>query len=78
LVVTDRNTLDVPELGIEIAAALQSLYPASYKLTGIDTLMLSKTSLDALAEGQDPRRIAEQWRDGLERFETLRTKYLLY
>jgi hypothetical protein len=28
--------------------------------------------------GQDPRRVAEQWREGLERFELLRAKYLLY
>jgi hypothetical protein len=28
--------------------------------------------------GQDPRRVAEQWRDGLERFEALRAKYLIY
>ena len=78
ILVTDRNALDAPELGIEIAAALQSLYPGDYKLAGIDTLMVNKASLDAIAAGQDPRRVAEQWRDGLERFEALRAKYLIY
>jgi uncharacterized protein YbbC (DUF1343 family)/CubicO group peptidase (beta-lactamase class C family) len=78
IVVTDRSLLDAPELGIEVAAALQSLYPNSYKLAGVDTLMVNKASLDAIAGGQDPRRVAEQWRDGLESFEALRAKYLIY
>jgi uncharacterized protein YbbC (DUF1343 family)/CubicO group peptidase (beta-lactamase class C family) len=78
IVVTDRNLLDAPELGLEFAAAFQALYPASYKLSGVDTLMVNKASLDAVASGQDPRRVAEGWSEGLERFETLRAKYLIY
>ena len=76
--VTDRDALDAPELGVEIAAALQKLYPGQYKIAGLDRLMVSKTSLDAIAAGQDPRRVAEQWRSGIEQFQTMRTKYLLY
>ncbi|MDR3772994.1 MAG: DUF1343 domain-containing protein [Terracidiphilus sp.] len=78
IVVMDRNALDAPELGIEVAAALQSLYPVDYKVAGVDTLMVNKASLDAIAAGQDPRRVAEQWREGLERFEAVRARYLLY
>jgi len=78
MVVTDRNALDAPELGVEVAAALQSLYPGDYKLAGVDALMVNRASVDAIAAGQDPRRVAEQWRDALERFESLRAKYLIY
>jgi uncharacterized protein YbbC (DUF1343 family) len=78
IIVTDRNLLDAPELGLEVAAAMQSLYPTSYKIAGADTLMVSKASVDAIADGQDPRRVAEQWRDGLEKFEAVRAKYLIY
>ncbi len=78
ILVTDRNALDAPELGVEVAAALQLLYPGDYKVAGVDTLMLNKASLDLIVAGQDPRRIAEQWRESLERFETLRAKYLIY
>jgi uncharacterized protein YbbC (DUF1343 family)/CubicO group peptidase (beta-lactamase class C family) len=78
IIVTDRNVLDGPELGIEVASALQSLYPGDYKVAGVDTLMLNKASLDAMVAGQDPRRIAEQWRESLERFEEFRAKYLIY
>jgi uncharacterized protein YbbC (DUF1343 family)/CubicO group peptidase (beta-lactamase class C family) len=78
IVVSDRNMLNAPELGIEFASALESLYPQSYKVAAVDTLMISKASLAAIVAGDDPRRVAEQWRDGLEKFEALRAKYLLY
>ena len=32
LVLTERNALDAPELGIELATALQKLYPADFKI----------------------------------------------
>jgi len=78
IVVTDRNALDAPELGAEIASALQKLYPNQYKINALDTLMVNKTSFEAIAAGEDPRRIAEQWQDEIDRFQSIRTKYLLY
>jgi uncharacterized protein YbbC (DUF1343 family) len=78
IVVADRNALDAPETGLEIASALLKLYPAQYKVAGLDTLMVNKASLDAVANGEDPRRIAEQWQDELDRFAAIRSKHLLY
>ncbi len=78
IVVTDRNALDAPELGLEIVSALVSLYPKQYQLKELDRLMVSKVTMDALALGEDPRRIAESWRDAIERFEAMRAKYLIY
>jgi uncharacterized protein YbbC (DUF1343 family)/CubicO group peptidase (beta-lactamase class C family) len=78
LIVTDRDSLDAPEMGLEIAAALQHLYPSDYKIAGLDGLMRNKASLDALVAGEDPRRIAEDWQDALQKFESIRKKYLLY
>ena len=78
IVLTDRNALDAPEMGAEIAAALLQLYPKSFELAGLDTLIRNKESLDALAAGEDPRRLAERWQDGIDRFEKTRIKYLLY
>jgi len=66
ILVTDRNLLDAPELGIEVAAALQSLYPNDYKITGLDSLMVNKASWMGCL-GQDPRRVANngatRWND---------------
>ena len=78
IIVTDRNALDAPELGAEIASALQKLYPGQYKIARLDSLMVSKSSFDAIAAGEDPRRIAEDWQESIRKFEAIRTKYLLY
>jgi uncharacterized protein YbbC (DUF1343 family) len=78
IILTDRNALDAPELGIEIASALQKVYPAQFRIAGLDTLMVNKLSQDALAAAQDPRRIAELWRDPIIHFEAIRAKYLIY
>jgi uncharacterized protein YbbC (DUF1343 family)/CubicO group peptidase (beta-lactamase class C family) len=78
LVVTDRNTLDTPELGLEIASALHKLYPDQYQLAKIDTLLANRSVLDALVSGRDPQRIAEDWQQELRNFNERRKPYLLY
>ena len=78
LIVTDRNTLDGPELGLEIASALWKLYPNDYKLDGIDHLLVNKSVLDALRSGEDPERIAGDWRIALAAFMQRRAAYLEY
>ncbi|HUO59104.1 MAG TPA: exo-beta-N-acetylmuramidase NamZ domain-containing protein [Candidatus Acidoferrales bacterium] len=78
LVITERNQVDGPELGLEIAYALLALYPAQYKVDAIDQLLVNSSALSALKSGQDPRRITQDWRNELEQFEKVRAKYLLY
>ena len=76
--VTDRNELDSPELGIELASALQSLYPTQYDIVKLDFLMINKATFDAIRAGQDPRRVAESWQEQIEEFQKIRAKYLIY
>ena len=78
VIVTDRNGLDASEMGLEVASALMTLYPRDYKSAGLDRLIVIKTTVAGLDMGVDPRRIAEGWHEQLERFETMRAKYLLY
>ncbi len=78
IIATDRNGFDAPELGIELAAALHKLYPADYKMERMQELLVNQSAYDALVAGQDPRRIAQDWQDGLEKFEKVREKYLIY
>lgn len=78
ILVTDREALDAPELGIEIASALARLYPSQFKLAAIDGLMRNQATLDALLAGEDPRRIAEDWQDDDKKFAAARTEFLLY
>jgi uncharacterized protein YbbC (DUF1343 family)/CubicO group peptidase (beta-lactamase class C family) len=78
LVLLDRSALDSPEMGLELAAALHKLYPQQFKIEKMDALLLNQRAFDALLAGQDPRRIADDWRESVEVFEKLREKYLLY
>jgi uncharacterized protein YbbC (DUF1343 family)/CubicO group peptidase (beta-lactamase class C family) len=78
IVVTARDSLDAPEVGLEIASALSVLYPKQFKIESIDALMRNKASLEALERGTDPRRIAEDWQDANNSFAEERKKYLLY
>jgi uncharacterized protein YbbC (DUF1343 family)/CubicO group peptidase (beta-lactamase class C family) len=78
LIVLDRNTLESPELGIELASALHKLYPNDFKLERMSDLLVNQAVLDAIGAGEDPRRIAEDWQERLEEFVRLREKYLLY
>jgi uncharacterized protein YbbC (DUF1343 family)/CubicO group peptidase (beta-lactamase class C family) len=78
LVLLDRNAVDGPELGLELAAALARLHPEQFDVAKVDGLVRNRAVLAALHERQDPRRIAEDWREGVEQFQKLREKYLLY
>jgi uncharacterized protein YbbC (DUF1343 family) len=78
ILVTDRNALDSPELGVEIASALHALYPAQYEMKNLDKLMVNAATTAAISEGQDPRRIWTEWNEAIEGFRKTRAKYLLY
>jgi uncharacterized protein YbbC (DUF1343 family) len=41
-------------------------------------LLVNQTVYDSISQGQDPRRIAEDWRGPLQKFQQLRQKYLIY
>ncbi len=78
LVLTERNALDGPELGVELASALRKLYPADFKMDRMIELLVNQSAFDGLLSGKDPRRIAQDWQEDLDRFEEVRKKYLIY
>jgi len=78
ILLTDRNGLDAPELGIELASMLRKLYPNDFKIERVADLLVNQNAYDALLAGRDPRRIAQDWQDDLAKFNLVRKKYLLY
>jgi uncharacterized protein YbbC (DUF1343 family)/CubicO group peptidase (beta-lactamase class C family) len=75
----DREALDAPEMGVEIAAALYKLFPKDFQLDDTLSLVGSRAVLDGIRRNHDPRRIAYLWeQDGLSDFRKTRVKYLLY
>ena len=78
LIVTRRNGLDAPALGLELASALQKLYPKDFKIDRMNDILGNQAVFSAIVAGGDPRRITEDSREPLDKFQQLREKYLLY
>ena len=78
ILVTDRNGLDAPELGVELASALHRLFPDRFELEKMNTLLANREVLEAIGAGRDPQRIAEGWGPALVVFLENRRRALLY
>ena len=78
IVVNDRRAFDAAELGVEVASALWKLYPGSFQVEKVDSLLRNRAVLEQIKSGVDPRTIAAGWQAELEAFKAVRAKYLLY
>lgn len=78
IVLVDRQVLDTPALGIEIASALQRLYPRDFQLEKTVGLIGARRVVQAIKTGQDPQAIVQDWQGALGEFHSRRAKYLLY
>jgi uncharacterized protein YbbC (DUF1343 family) len=78
LVITDRQSVHSVLMGLEIAEALQKLYPGKFNIDKIITLLGNKATLERVKKGDAPTRIVAEWEDELAAFGAMRAKYLLY
>jgi uncharacterized protein YbbC (DUF1343 family) len=78
IILVERNAFDAPELGVELASVLHKLYPDQFHMERMIELLVNQPLYDAITKGEDPRRIGEEWREPLEKFQQLRQKYLIY
>ncbi len=78
IVLLDRQALDSPELGVELASALWTLFPKDFDLDKTLPLIGARWVLDDIRAGQSPGRIVYDWQEPLEKFRKLRAQYLLY
>jgi len=78
IILTDRETLDAPELGIELAAALRKLSRLGFDMDRMNQLLVNKAVFAALQAGEDPRRINAEMLDEIQAFEQIREKFLIY
>jgi uncharacterized protein YbbC (DUF1343 family)/CubicO group peptidase (beta-lactamase class C family) len=77
-VITNRETFDSTRLGLELAAAIQQLYPGKIDFTADRRLIGSADVIRRLAAGEDPRAIEQSFQDPLAAFVKLREQYLIY
>jgi uncharacterized protein YbbC (DUF1343 family)/CubicO group peptidase (beta-lactamase class C family) len=78
VVLHNRNALDSPALGIEIASALHQLYPKDFQLDKTLPLIGSRKVLQSINKGLDPRQIANEWQQALDEFRNIRAHYMIY
>jgi uncharacterized protein YbbC (DUF1343 family)/CubicO group peptidase (beta-lactamase class C family) len=78
MVVTDRNAVRPVRVGLEVAAAIQRLYPTQFEINTAARLFGSTAGLARIVRGEDPAAIAASWNGGEARWRLLRAKYLLY
>jgi uncharacterized protein YbbC (DUF1343 family) len=78
ILLLDRNVLDGPELGIELASALRKLYPQQWQLEKMMEILANQSVFDAIGKSEDPRKIMQDWQERLHQFEAVREKYLIY
>jgi uncharacterized protein YbbC (DUF1343 family)/CubicO group peptidase (beta-lactamase class C family) len=78
LVIMDRASLNSMLMGLEIAAALQKLYPDHFALDKIIDLVGNADTMAKLKTGESPMRIVWDWQPDLDAFRVMRAKYLLY
>jgi uncharacterized protein YbbC (DUF1343 family) len=76
--VTGREFLDSPQLGFELASALHTLYPEQFHMEKMADILANQRVLNALSNGEDPRRIGLDWQEDLQKFQQLRDRYLIY
>jgi uncharacterized protein YbbC (DUF1343 family)/CubicO group peptidase (beta-lactamase class C family) len=77
-VVTDREAFDSIRLGLEVAYALQKLYPGKISWDVDRFLIGNHETIAALKAGTDPRTIVQQLEEALAPFAEQRSRYLIY
>ena len=78
LVITDRSQFQSVPTGLEIAVALQRLFPSDWKIDAYARLLVNANTLERLKRGESSADIVRSWATALESFSNLRRKYLLY
>ena len=76
--VTDRRVLDSPEMGVEILSVLHRMYPVQFGLEKTLRLVGSRSTVEAIERGDDPRSIAKGWGPKLAAYRAVRASFLLY
>jgi uncharacterized protein YbbC (DUF1343 family) len=76
--VTDPHKVRSMEMGLEIAAILQKLYPKQFEVAKLIELVGNADTIRQLQSGVAPEKIVASWTDALAAFDQVRRKYFLY
>ena len=77
-VVLNREQFNSVRLGLEIAYALQKLYPGKLDFESCRLLIGNRGVIEAMKAGEDPRTIEQRLEDDVNAFLARRRPFLLY
>ncbi|MES2697908.1 MAG: exo-beta-N-acetylmuramidase NamZ domain-containing protein [Verrucomicrobiota bacterium] len=77
-ILTDRNSCKVVDIGIELALAVNRLYPAKFKVDQMGRLLGDDETLAAIGRGESLAQIKARWAPGLAKFGERRKAALIY
>ncbi|MDB6033719.1 MAG: hypothetical protein JWM16_4057 [Verrucomicrobiales bacterium] len=78
VVLSERDAGNMVDIGIVVAQVLHRLYPKEFAFEKVQTLLQSRSTLDAIAAGQTLAAIKKSWTGELEDFNKRRAKFLIY
>jgi uncharacterized protein YbbC (DUF1343 family)/CubicO group peptidase (beta-lactamase class C family) len=76
--IVNREALDSTRLGLELASALEKLYPGKIDFAAGGRLIGSNEAIRRLKAGDDPRAIQQGFQGAVEDFLAVRERYLIY
>ncbi|HEX3746585.1 MAG TPA: exo-beta-N-acetylmuramidase NamZ domain-containing protein [Bryobacteraceae bacterium] len=76
--IVNREMLDATRLGLEVAGAIQKLYPGKLDWSADKPLIGNDEVVRRLQAGDDPRSIQQGMQDGVAAFLEMRAQYLIY
>ena len=76
--ITNREIFDSTRLGLEVAAALQQLYPGKIDFAANKRLIGSDDAVRRLQAGETPNAVQQSFMDPVAAFVKMRESYLLY
>ena len=77
-VILNRDQFNAVRLGLELAYALQKLYPGKIDFESCRLLIGNRKTIDAIKSGADPRSIEQDLEPEIQSFLARRRAYLLY
>ena len=77
-VILNREQFSSVRLGLEVAYALEKLYPGKIDMESCKRLIGNRKALDAMKAGEDPRAIEQRIEEQIQAFDERRRLYLLY
>ena len=78
IAITDRLTLQSVDVGVAVACALQRLYPESFKLDLVNTLLNRGQSVKAIRAGDTWKKVLADWEQETHAFAARRKLFLRY